>query len=109
MPWLYLSIAIVAEVVGTSALKLSDGFTNLWPSLATAVSYAVAFYFLALTLKVFPVGIAYAIWSGAGIFVITLIGTFAFAQKLDLAAIVGLGLILAGVVVINTLSDTVAH
>ncbi|RKF08272.1 QacE family quaternary ammonium compound efflux SMR transporter [Oceaniradius stylonematis] len=109
MPWLYLAIAITGEVIGTSALKASESFSRLGPSLITVAGYAVAFYFLALTLRTIPVGVAYAIWAGAGIVIISLIGLFVFGQKLDAAAIAGIGLIVAGVVVINTLSNSVSH
>lgn len=109
MPWLYLAIAITGEVIATSALKASDGFSRLLPSTITVIGYAVAFYFLALTLRTIPVGVAYAIWAGAGIVIISLIGLFLFGQKLDAAAIVGIGLIVAGVIVINTLSNSVSH
>ena len=98
MPWLYLAIAITGEVIGTSALKASESFSLLWPSLITVAGYAVAFYFLALTLRTIPVGVAYAIWAGAGIVIISLIGLFVFGQKLDAAAIAGIGLIVAGIV-----------
>jgi small multidrug resistance pump len=109
MSYLYLTIAIVAEVIATSALKASEGFTNLIPSLIVAVGYGVAFYFLSLVLKTIPVGIAYAIWSGLGIVLISVIGLVLFQQKLDLAAIIGMGLIIAGVVVINVFSTSVSH
>jgi small multidrug resistance pump len=109
MHWLFLAIAITGEVVGTSALKATEGFTRLGPSLVVVAGYAVAFYFLAVVLRTIPVGIAYAIWSGAGVALITLIGWIAFGQKLDTAAMVGIGLIVAGVVVLNTLSDTTGH
>ncbi|MBO6636826.1 MAG: QacE family quaternary ammonium compound efflux SMR transporter [Roseitalea sp.] len=109
MPWLFLAIAITGEVIATSALKASDGFSRLFPSTITVIGYAVAFYFLALTLRTIPVGVAYAIWAGAGIVIISLIGLFLFGQKLDAAAIAGIGLIVAGVVVINTLSNSVSH
>jgi small multidrug resistance pump len=109
MSYLYLTIAIVAEVIATSALKASEGFTNLIPSLIVAVGYGVAFYFLSLVLKTIPVGIAYAIWSGLGIVLISVIGLVLFQQKLDLAAIIGMGLIIAGVVVINVFSSSVSH
>lgn len=105
----YLTIAIASEVVGTSLLKTTDGFTRLWPSLLTVASYGLAFYFLSLTLKTLPVGIAYAIWSGVGIIFIALIGLFWFRQPLDLPAIVGLGLIIAGVVVVNGFSRSIGH
>jgi small multidrug resistance pump len=109
MKWLYLSIAIVSEVVGTSALKSSDGFTKLLPSILVILAYVTSFYFLSLTLRVIPVGIAYAIWSGVGIVLLSLIGWFLYGQKLDLPAFVGIGLITAGVVVLNTLSKVSTH
>ena len=86
MQWLYLFIAITGEVVGTSALKASEGFTRLVPSVVTVIGFAIAFYFLALTLKTIPIGIAYAIWSGVGIIMISVIGYFFFGQVLDLPA-----------------------
>lgn len=104
-----LVLAIVAEVIATSALKASDGFTRLWPSLVVVLFYGIAFYFLALTLRVFPIGIAYAIWSGLGIVLIALVGWLWYDQRLDLPAVVGLGLIVAGVLVVNLLSKSVAH
>lgn len=107
MAYLYLGIAIVAEVIATSALKASESFTQLLPSLIVVVGYGVAFYCLAIVLKSIPVGIAYAIWSGVGIVLITLTGYIMFDQKMDLAAILGLTLIIAGVVVINVFSKTV--
>lgn len=108
-PWLYLSIAIIAEVIGTSFLKSSDGFTRLAPSLAVVASYTIAFYFLSLTLRTMPVGIAYAVWAGAGMALIALIGWVVFGQVLDTAAIVGIGLIVAGVAVLNVYSSTISH
>ncbi len=105
--WAYLSIAIVAEVIGTSFLKHAEGFTRLAPSLVVAVSYVVAFYFLALTLRTMPVGVAYAVWSGVGIALIALIGFVFLGQSLDAPALLGIGLILAGIVVINAFSATV--
>ncbi len=83
MPWVYLVIAIAAETVGTSALKLSDGFTRLLPSVVTVLAYAVSFFMLAQVLKVIPVGVAYAIWSGVGVVFIALIGWLVFSQRLD--------------------------
>lgn len=109
MKWLYLAIAIVAEIIGTSALNASQGFSRLWPSLVTVVAYAVAFYLLALTLREIPMGVAYAIWSGVGIALITLVGFVFFNQKLDAPALVGMGLIIAGVVVMNVFSSSVNH
>ncbi|MGQ0697326.1 MAG: SMR family transporter [Panacagrimonas sp.] len=107
--WLYLSIAIVAEVIATSALNASAGFTRLLPSVVVVVGYVVAFLCLAQCLKAIPVGIAYAIWSGVGIVLISLIGWIVFRQSLDAAAMLGMGLIIAGVIVINVFSRTVAH
>jgi small multidrug resistance pump len=107
--YLFLAIAIVAEVIATSALKASQGFSQLLPSILVVVGYGVAFYFLSLTLRTIPVGIAYAIWSGAGIVLVSLIGFALYGQKLDVWAIVGIGLIIAGVMVINLLSKSAAH
>ncbi|AQD99995.1 DMT family transporter [Bordetella pertussis] len=107
--WIHLSMAIVAEIIATSALKSSEGFTRLLPSLVTVAGYAIAFYFLALTLRVIPVGVAYAIWSGVGIVLISLVGALLFKQHLDLSAIIGIALILAGVVVMNVFSKSVGH
>lgn len=104
--WIFLGIAIVAEVIATSGLKASAGFTKLWPSLLVVVGYSVAFYFLALTLKTIPVGVAYAVWAGLGIVLMAFIGWLVFGQKLDLAGIAGMALIVSGVIVINVLSQT---
>ena len=106
--WLFLTIAIVSEVVATSALKACDGFTKLGASIIVVIGYVVAFYFLSLALKVIPVGIAYAIWSGLGIILVSLIALVVYGQKLDFPAMVGMGLIIAGVLVINLLSKSVA-
>jgi small multidrug resistance pump len=107
--YVFLAIAIVAEVIATSALKASQGFTQLLPSILVVVGYGVAFYFLSLTLRTIPVGIAYAIWSGAGIVLVALIGFALYGQKLDIWAVVGMALIIAGVMVINLLSKSAAH
>ncbi|GKS84396.1 QacE family quaternary ammonium compound efflux SMR transporter [Acidovorax sp. SUPP1855] len=107
--YLFLIVAILGEVGATSALKASDGFTKLWPSLLSFLGYGVAFYFLSLTLRTIPVGIAYAIWAGLGIVLMALIGLVAFGQKLDIPAIVGIGLILAGVLTINIFSASAHH
>jgi small multidrug resistance pump len=107
--YLYLAIAIVSEVIGTSALKASNEFTRVVPSLITLVAFLTAFYFLSLTLRTIPVGIAYAIWSGVGIVLISLIGRFVFGQVLDLPALLGMGLIVAGVLVINLFSKVAGH
>jgi len=109
MVYLYLSIAIVAEVIGTSALKASEEFTKLGPSLIVIVGYGTAFYFLSLVLKTMPVGIAYAIWSGVGVTLIVIVGAIMFKQVPDIAAIIGMAMIIAGVVVINVFSKTVSH
>lgn len=106
MSYLFLAIAIIAEVIATSALKASQGFSVLMPSIITILGYAVALFFLSLTLKTIPVGIAYAIWSGAGIVLISTIGWIFFKQHLDLAAIIRLGLMLAGIIVINVFSNS---
>ena len=108
-PYLALSVAIVAEVIATTALKSSEGFSRLVPSAIVVAGYAVAFYFLSLTLTTIPTGTAYAIWSGAGIVLISLLGWLVHRQALDLPAILGMGLIVAGVVVINLFSKSVAH
>ena len=107
--WIFLSIAIVSEVIATSSLKSAEGFTRLWPSLVVIVGYLLAFYFLSLTLKTIPVGIAYAIWSGAGVVLIAVSGWLFLGQSLDLPAVIGLFLIIAGVVIINVFSRTVSH
>lgn len=109
MQWVYLGIAIVAEVIATSALKAAEGFTRLWPSLIVVVGYGIAFLFLSLTLRTMPIGIAYAVWSGTGVALITLIAWLLFGQALDGAALLGLGLIVAGVVVLNVFSKSVSH
>jgi small multidrug resistance pump len=109
MNWLYLAIAIVSEVIATSALKAADGFTKPWPSAVVVVGYVVAFYFLSLTLRTIPVGIAYAVWSGVGIVLVSIVGWVLYGQRLDAAAFVGISLIAAGVVVLNTLSKSSAH
>ena len=109
MTYLYLSIAIVAEVIATSFLKSCEGFAKLWPSVVVLVGYASAFYFLSLTLRSMSVGIVYAIWSGAGIVLISIIAWIFFGQKLDVPAIIGIALIIAGVAVINLFSKSVAH
>jgi len=109
MNYLFLGVAIIAEVIGTSALKASDRFTRLGPSLVTVVAYCAAFYCLSLTLRTIPIGVAYAIWSALGIVLISLVGWTFFKQALDLPAILGMGLIIAGVVVINFFSKTVSH
>ena len=107
--YIMLSIAIVAEVIATSALKASDGFSKLGPSIIVVLGYGVAFYFLSLALKTIPVGIAYGVWSGAGIILISGVGWICFGQKLDATAMAGLALIIAGVLVVNFRSGSAGH
>jgi small multidrug resistance pump len=108
-PWLHLAAAIVCEVAATSALRASDGFTRLGPTLFVIAGYTVAFFFLSLTLRTIPVGIAYAIWSGVGVSLIALIGWLVLGQRLDLPAVVGIVLIVTGVIVMNVYSRAVPH
>ncbi|KDR41827.1 multidrug transporter [Caballeronia glathei] len=107
--YVLLAIAIVAEVVATSALRASDGFTRLIPAIVVVVGYGISFYLLSLTLRSIPVGIVYAVWSGAGIVLITLVAALLFKQIPDLPAVLGMGLIVAGVVVLNVFSKVSAH
>ncbi|EPX79077.1 DMT family transporter [Litoreibacter arenae] len=107
--YIYLIIAVAAETIGTSSIQASQQFTRLWPSVLAFFSFAIAFYFLSLTLKFMPVGVMYALWSGLGIFFIALIGWLYFGQKLDLAAVLGMSLILSGIIVINLFSSTATH
>ena len=109
MAYIYLLLAIIAEVVGTSALKASDGFKNWIPNVIVIVGYGLAFYFLSLVLKTIPVGVAYAIWSGLGIVLISLVGYIYFKQRLDFPAVIGMALIISGVIVINIFSKTISH
>lgn len=104
--WLFLIVAILSEVAGTSALKSAEGFTRFWPSTIVVSGYASAFYFLSLTLKTIPVGVAYAIWSGVGTALIALIAWVFLGQKMDIPAVIGIALIISGVVVINTFSTS---
>jgi multidrug transporter EmrE-like cation transporter len=106
--WITLGIAIVAETIATSAMKSSEGFTKLVPSIIVVIGYGIAFYFLSQTLKSIPVGVAYAIWSGVGIVLIALTGWLLFGQKLDAPALIGMALIICGVVVMNVFSRS-AH
>jgi small multidrug resistance pump len=107
--YVWLAVAIIAEVIGTSALRASEGFTRLMPALVVVAGYGVAFYCLSMTLKTMPVGIVYAIWSGVGIVLITLVAMVLCRQVPDLAAVAGLSLIVAGVVVLNLFSGMQAH
>jgi small multidrug resistance pump len=106
--WIFLAAAILSEVLGTSALKASQGFSRVWPAVVVVISYASSFYFLALALRAIPIGVAYAIWAGLGIVLISLIGWLAFSQKLDGPAMAGIALIIAGVAVIRTWSSSAA-
>lgn len=107
--YLFLLIAIISEIIATSALKASEQFSKLWPSLVVIIGYASAFYFLSLTLKKMNLGIAYALWSGIGIVLVTVVGAILYKQKPDLPAIAGIILIIAGVIVINLFSKTTVH
>jgi small multidrug resistance pump len=109
MPYVLLALAILAETIGTTALQASQQFTKPLPSLIVVIGYAAAFYLLSIALKTFPVGIAYALWSGLGIVFIAAIGFVAFGQKLDWPAILGIVLILSGILVINLFSNTATH
>ena len=109
MNWLYLAIAIISEVIATSALKAAEGFTQLIPSAVVVIGYAAAFYFLSLTLRTIPIGIAYAAWSGIGIVLVSLIGWFIYRQPLDTAALIGISLIITGVVILNFFSKSTVH
>lgn len=109
MAYFYLAIAIVSEVVGTAALKATEEFTRLIPSLIVVVSYASAFFFLNLRLRTIPVGIAYAVWAGCGIVLICVVSWVLYKQALDAPAILGIGLIAAGVVIINAFSGSISH
>ncbi len=109
MNHLYLIVAICAEVAGTTALKASEGFTRLAPSAVVVVTYGIAFFFLSLTLRTIPVGIAYAIWSGVGMVLIALIGWVIHGQALDFPAILGIAFIIVGVVLVQTFSKSVVH
>lgn len=109
MNWFYLAVAIVLEVVATSALKASDGFTRLVPSLVVVAGYSAAFFMLSLTLRTMPVGVVYAVWSGVGVVLITLVGWLWFKQELDIPAFIGIALISSGVIVLNFFSKSVVH
>ncbi len=109
MHYVYLTIAVITEIIGTLALQASYQFTKFWPTVIVVIAYAATFYFMSITLKYMPVSIVYAIWSGLGIFFLALIGWFWLKQPLDFAAIAGLALIVAGVVVINLFSNSATH
>ncbi|OAH26212.1 multidrug transporter [Methylorubrum populi] len=107
--WFYLAMAILAEIGATSALKSTEGFSKLVPSALTVIGYGAAFFFLSLTLRTIPMGIAYAIWSGVGIVLISAVGWLAYDQKLDAPAVAGISLIICGVIVLNVFSKATAH
>ncbi|MEC4113176.1 DMT family transporter [Myroides pelagicus] len=107
--FLFLLVAIILEVIATSTLKKSENFTKIIPTLITLVGYAGAFYFLSLTLRTIPIGIAYALWSGIGIVLVTIAAYFIYKQKLDLPAIVGIAFIIIGVIIIQVFSKSNAH
>ena len=104
--WIYLTLAIFSEVMATASLKSTEGFTKLWPSVLVLVGYSAAFYFLSLTLDTIPIGVAYAIWSGVGVAAITLVSIFFLDQKIDTAGFIGIGLIVAGVIVLRLFSES---
>jgi small multidrug resistance pump len=107
--WLILTAAIVSEVIATSTLKATEGFSRFWPSLLVVFGYALAFFFLSLTLRTIPVGIAYAVWSGVGMALITLIAWFVYGQALDFPALIGILFIIAGVIILNLFSKTISN
>ncbi len=109
MHWLYLGAAILFETIGTTALHASQQFSRFWPSVLVVVAYGISFYLLAIVLRYIPVGVAYAIWSGLGICFIAMIGFVVFGQRLDLPAVIGLVLIIAGIVVIQVFSNNATH
>ncbi|QAV24924.1 SMR family transporter [Proteus hauseri] len=105
----YLMLAIISEVIATTMLKASDGFSRLYPSIVVVIGYCFSFWALSQVVRVMPLGIAYAIWSGLGIVLVSVAAIFLYQQKLDLPAIVGMALIIAGVLVINLLSKSASH
>lgn len=109
MAYLYLAVAILTETIGTSALKASEEFTKLVPSVIVLAGYGISFYFMTLVLRTIPIGITYAVWSGVGIVLISAVGTIFYQEILDLPAIIGMGLIVAGVIVIHLFSNTASH
>jgi small multidrug resistance pump len=109
MPYIYLTVAIIAEVAATSALKASNEFTKLVPSLIVIIGYGASFYLLTLVLRTMPVAITYAIWSGAGIVLVAMVGVLLYKQIPDIPAVIGMGLIVAGITTINVYSKTIIH
>ena len=109
MVYIILAAAIVAEVIATTALAKTDGFTQFWPSVVSVIGYGIALFFLSIVTRVMPVGVVYALWSGAGIVLVVLNGWLIFGDQLDLPALSGLVLIIAGVLIINLMSKTITH
>jgi small multidrug resistance pump len=109
MKYIFLLLAVIAETIGTTALQASKQFSVFWPSVIVVIAYAAAFYMLALTLRYFPVGIAYALWSALGILLITGIAYLVYDQKLDLPALIGLAFIIIGIIIIQVFSKTATH
>lgn len=108
-PYILLGISIVAEVTATSALKSSQGFTRLWPSVLAVLGYCLAFYLVSKVMNHMPTGVVYAVWSGLGIVLISIVGWLLYGQKLDLPAVVGMAMIVGGVLVMQLLSNTTSH
>ena len=104
--WVYLGLAIFSEVVATASLKSTEGFTRFVPSIVVLIGYCSAFYFLSLTLDTIPIGVAYAVWSGVGVATITVVSYVLYGQKIDTTGIIGIGLIIAGVVVLRLFSES---
>ena len=104
--WVYLGLAIFSEVMATASLKSTEGFTKIWPSMLVLVGYSAAFYFLSLTLDDIPIGVAYAVWSGVGVASIAIISVVFLDQKIDLAGVLGIGLIVVGVIVLRLFSES---
>lgn len=109
MHYFYLAVAIILEIIGTSSLRASDGFTKVLPSVGTIVAFITCFYFLSLALKVIPIGLAYAVWAGAGIVLTAVVSVVVFKDRLDLPAIIGIIFIVTGVVVMNLFSDSITR
>ena len=107
--WVYLGLAIFSEVIATASLKSTEGFTRLVPSIVVLAGYSAAFYFLSLTLDTSPIGVAYAVWSGVGVATIAIVSYILYDQKIDTAGVIGIGLIIAGVVVLRLFSESTAE
>jgi small multidrug resistance pump len=109
MPYFYLLIAIAAEVIATSALKMTDNFSKLWPSVIVILGYITSFYFLSLTLRTFSLGVAYALWAGLGVVLVTVASFVIYKQRIDFEGIAGIGLIIMGVIILNVFSNSTPH